>query len=84
VDAGDLIGVHGSLRRTDKGELSVRLKRWEMLSRRCKPLPTNGMAWPMWKKRYRQRHLDLIVSPQTGRPFRRRAKLRSAASAAGR
>ena len=33
VDAGDLIGVSGSLRRTDRGELSVKVSSWTMLSK---------------------------------------------------
>ncbi|TWB91063.1 lysyl-tRNA synthetase class II [Synechococcus sp. Ace-Pa] len=75
VDAGDLIGVHGSLRRTDKGELSVKVKRWEMLSKALQPLPDKWHGLADVEKRYRQRHLDLIVSPQTRETFRRRAKL---------
>jgi lysyl-tRNA synthetase class 2 len=73
VDAGDLIGVEGSLRRTDRGELSVKVTRWTMLSKSLQPLPDKWHGLADVEKRYRQRHLDLIVSPHTRETFRRRA-----------
>ncbi|MCT0225017.1 lysine--tRNA ligase [Synechococcus sp. CS-1328] len=73
VDAGDLIGVEGSLRRTDRGELSVKVKSWSMLSKSLQPLPDKWHGLADVEKRYRQRYLDLIVSPHTRETFRRRA-----------
>ena len=73
VDAGDLIGVVGSLRRTDRGELSVKLKSWSMLCKSLQPLPDKWHGLADVEKRYRQRYLDLIVSPHTRETFRRRA-----------
>lgn len=78
VDAGDLIGVHGSLRRTDRGELSVKVKGWSMLTKSLQPLPDKWHGLADVEKRYRQRYLDLIVSPHTRETFRRRARLVSA------
>ncbi len=73
VDAGDLIGVQGSLRRTDRGELSVKVKGWTMLTKSLQPLPDKWHGLADVEKRYRQRYLDLIVSPHTRETFRRRA-----------
>ena len=73
VDAGDLIGVEGTLRRTDRGELSVKVTRWQMLSKSLQPLPDKWHGLADVEKRYRQRYLDLIVSPHTRETFRRRA-----------
>ncbi|WP_411869441.1 lysine--tRNA ligase [Vulcanococcus limneticus] len=73
VDAGDLIGVHGSLRRTDRGELSVKVTGWTMLTKALQPLPDKWHGLADVEKRYRQRYLDLIVSPDTRETFRRRA-----------
>jgi len=73
VDAGDLIGVSGTLRRTDRGELSVKVQRWQMLSKSLQPLPDKWHGLADVEKRYRQRYLDLIVSPATRETFRRRA-----------
>jgi lysyl-tRNA synthetase class 2 len=73
VDAGDLIGVQGTLRRTDRGELSVKVIGWQMLSKSLQPLPDKWHGLADVEKRYRQRYLDLIVSPHTRETFRRRA-----------
>ena len=73
VDAGDLIGVEGTLRRTDRGELSVKVRRWQMLSKSLQPLPDKWHGLADVEKRYRQRYLDLIVSPHSRETFRRRA-----------
>jgi lysyl-tRNA synthetase class 2 len=73
VDAGDLIGVQGTLRRTDRGELSVKVRSWQMLSKSLQPLPDKWHGLSDVEKRYRQRYLDLIVSPHTRETFRRRA-----------
>ena len=73
VDAGDLIGVRGILRRTDRGELSVKVAEWTMLTKSLQPLPDKWHGLADVEKRYRQRYLDLIVSPQSRETFRRRA-----------
>ncbi len=75
VDAGDLIGVQGTLRRTDRGELSVKVTGWTMLTKSLQPLPDKWHGLADVEKRYRQRYLDLIVSPHTRETFRRRARL---------
>ena len=75
VDAGDWLGVTGSLRRTDRGELSVKVRDWRMLSKALQPLPDKWHGLADVEKRYRQRYLDLIVSPQSRETFRRRALL---------
>ena len=75
VDSGDWLGVTGTLRRTDRGELSVRVSEWRMLSKSLQPLPDKWHGLADVEKRYRQRYLDLVVSPQTRETFRRRARL---------
>jgi lysyl-tRNA synthetase class 2 len=78
VDSGDWIGVHGTIKRTDRGELSVKVTDWHMLSKSLQPLPDKWHGLADVEKRYRQRYLDLIVSPHTRDTFRRRALLVSA------
>ena len=75
VDAGDWIGVTGTLRRTDRGELSVKVSDWRMLTKALQPLPDKWHGLADVEKRYRQRYLDLVVSPETRETFRRRARL---------
>ena len=75
VDSGDWLGVSGTLRRTDRGELSVKVSDWRMLSKSLQPLPDKWHGLADVEKRYRQRYLDLVVSPDTRETFRRRARL---------
>ena len=75
VDSGDWIGVTGILRRTDRGELSVKVFKWTMLSKSLQPLPDKWHGLADVEKRYRQRYLDLIVNPQSRKTFRTRALL---------
>jgi lysyl-tRNA synthetase, class II len=78
VDSGDWIGVRGTIKRTDRGELSVKVIEWRMLCKSLQPLPDKWHGLADVEKRYRQRYLDLIVSPHTRETFRRRALLVSA------
>ena len=75
VDGGDVLGVWGTLRRTDRGELSVKVRRWTMLSKALLPLPDKWHGLTDVEKRYRQRYLDLIVTPRARQTLRRRARL---------
>ena len=75
VDSGDWLGVTGTLRRTDRGELSVKVSDWRMLTKALQPLPDKWHGLADVEKRYRQRYLDLVVSPDSRETFRRRARL---------
>jgi len=73
VDIGDWIGVYGSIKKTNKGELSIKVFRWEMLSKSLQPLPDKWHGLTDIEKRYRQRYLDLIVNPGSKVVFKTRA-----------
>jgi lysyl-tRNA synthetase, class II len=73
TDIGDIIGVKGTLKRTDKGELSVYVKEYAMLTKSLLPLPDKHHGLTDISKRYRQRYVDLIVNPEVRETFRRRA-----------
>jgi lysyl-tRNA synthetase, class II len=75
VDSGDIVGVRGTIRRTDKGELSVYAKEWVMLTKSAAPLPDKWHGLTDISKRYRSRHLDMIVNPTVRDTFRKRAKI---------
>lgn len=77
TDAGDIVGVRGTMKRTDKGELSVYVKEWEMLTKSLLPLPDKYHGLSDISKRYRQRHLDMIVNPEVRETFRARAFITS-------
>jgi lysyl-tRNA synthetase len=75
TDIGDIIGVKGTIRRTEKGELSVYVSRYTILTKSLLPLPDKWHGLTDTEKRYRQRYIDLIVNPDVRETFRRRAKI---------
>jgi lysyl-tRNA synthetase class 2 len=75
TDAGDIIGVHGYMKRTGKGELSIFVQSWEMLTKALQPLPDKYHGLSDINKRYRQRHVDMIVNSHVKDTFRTRAKI---------
>eukprot|EP00543_Licmophora_paradoxa_P002345 CAMPEP_0202450748 /NCGR_PEP_ID=MMETSP1360-20130828/9315_1 /ASSEMBLY_ACC=CAM_ASM_000848 /TAXON_ID=515479 /ORGANISM="Licmophora paradoxa, Strain CCMP2313" /LENGTH=580 /DNA_ID=CAMNT_0049069129 /DNA_START=192 /DNA_END=1934 /DNA_ORIENTATION=+ len=77
TDGGDIIGVQGTVRRTDKGELTVYANEWKMLTKSALPLPDKFHGLTDISKRYRSRHLDLIVNPEVRDTFRKRATITS-------
>eukprot|EP00980_Cylindrotheca_fusiformis_P002859 scaffold672_cov126-Cylindrotheca_fusiformis.AAC.60 len=77
TDGGDIVGVRGTVRRTDKGELTVYAKEWKMLTKSILPLPDKFHGLQDITKRYRSRHVDLIVNPDVRETFRKRARITS-------
>lgn len=65
--------MKGSMRRTDKGELTVYAQHWDMLTKSVLPLPDKFHGLTDVTKRYRMRHVDLIVNEKTRETFRKRA-----------
>ncbi len=78
TDIGDFIGVKGSIKRTDKGELSVNVTQYTILTKALLPLPDKWHGLTDIAKRYRQRYVDLIVNPEVRQTFRRRAEMTAA------
>lgn len=75
TDIGDILGVQGAIKRTEKGELSVYVSEYTMLTKSLLPLPDKWHGLTDTEKRYRQRYVDLIVNPDVRETFRRRAKI---------
>lgn len=78
VDIGDILGVSGSIKRTEKGELSVYVNSFAILTKSLLPLPDKYHGLTDVDKRYRQRYVDMIANPEVADIFRKRAKIVSA------
>jgi len=72
-DLGDIVGVEGKLFRTGKGELTVNVTGLRLLCKSLRPLPEKFHGLSDQEQRYRQRYVDLIVTPETRRTFRVRS-----------
>ncbi|XP_062228716.1 lysine--tRNA ligase, chloroplastic/mitochondrial-like isoform X2 [Phragmites australis] len=75
IDIGDILGASGSIKKTDKGELSVYVKKFEILTKSLLPLPDKYHGLTDVDKRYRQRYVDMIANPEVADVFRTRAKV---------
>jgi lysyl-tRNA synthetase class 2 len=75
LDIGDHVGVAGTVFRTRTGELSVKADALDFLAKSLRPLPDKWHGLTDVERRYRQRYVDLIVSPGTRRTFEVRARL---------
>ncbi|MGE5578351.1 MAG: lysine--tRNA ligase, partial [Syntrophothermus sp.] len=75
LDLGDLIGVAGRLFRTHRGEVTVAVGRFELLSKSLRPLPEKWHGLKDVDTRYRQRYVDLIVNPEVKQVFVTRSRI---------
>ncbi len=74
-DLGDIVGVEGTLFKTNKGELTVQAKKIRLISKALRPLPEKFHGLADQETRYRQRYLDLIVNPQAREAFAVRSRV---------
>ncbi|MDO8361337.1 MAG: lysine--tRNA ligase [Actinomycetota bacterium] len=75
LDLGDWVGVHGTVMTTRKGELSVKVQRFELLSKAVRPMPDKWHGLTDTDTRFRQRYADLIVNDDARRSFRIRHEI---------
>lgn len=73
-DIGDIVGVQGDVFRTQRGEISVRIHEFTLLSKSLLPLPEKFHGLTDLETRYRQRYVDLIVNPEVRRTFEIRSR----------
>jgi lysyl-tRNA synthetase class 2 len=78
LDPGDLIGAVGRLRRTRRGEPSVWLESFQLLSKSLRPLPEKWHGLRDVETRYRQRYVDLVANPEVRNVFVTRSRIVSA------
>lgn len=78
LDLGDIVGVQGHPFRTRRGELSVFVECWTLLSKSYRPLPEKWHGLQDRETRYRQRYADLISNPEVARQLAIRSRLISA------
>ena len=74
-DIGDILGVEGTVFRTQKGEISVHTTHIKLLSKSLLPLPEKFHGLRDTDTRYRQRYVDLIVNPEVRDTFYKRSRI---------
>lgn len=75
LDMGDIVGVKGTVFKTNTGEVSIKVKELEVLTKSLLPLPDKHHGLKDVELRYRQRYVDLIVNPDVQQTFILRSKI---------
>ncbi|MBA3602382.1 MAG: lysine--tRNA ligase [Parachlamydiaceae bacterium] len=75
IDLGDILGVEGHLFRTNKGELTIYVKKVELLCKTLLPLADKHAGLSDKETRYRKRWLDLISNDDVAKTFKLRSQI---------
>lgn len=75
LDAGDIVAAEGPVFWTRTGELSILAKRFWIVTKSLRPLPTQHFGLTDVELRYRQRYVDLATSPEVREVFRKRTQI---------
>jgi len=75
LDPGDVIGVKGPMFRTRRGEPTVEVHSFQLLTKALRPLPEKWHGLKDIEIRYRQRYVDLIANPEVREVFRARTNI---------
>jgi lysyl-tRNA synthetase class 2 len=73
-DIGDIYGVSGILFQTKTGELTIKVKTLELLTKSLRPLPEKFHGLTDQEQKYRQRYIDLIMNQESRRVFMLRSQ----------
>ncbi len=74
-DLGDIIGVEGTLFKTNHGELTVRAAKLHLLTKSLRPLPDKHKGLTDQEQKYRQRYADLITNADSRDTFIKRSRI---------
>src|SRR6267143_5025164 len=74
LDVGDIVGVSGPIFRTKRGEITLEVHSFQLLTKSLRPLPEKWHGLKDVEIRYRQRYVDLIANPAVSDVFRARTR----------
>ncbi len=75
LDVGDVVLAEGPATRTKTGELTVEARAFTILTKSLRPLPEKWHGLTDVEQRYRQRYVDLVVTPGVRETFQKRARI---------
>lgn len=78
ADMGDFIEARGRLLRTARGEMSLVVSAWRMITKSLRPLPEKWHGLQDVEERYRRRYLDILSNEDVRKSFILRSKLLTA------
>lgn len=75
ADLGDFLAVQGKVGKTQAGEISIFVHDLQIIAKSQRPLPDQWSGFKDIEERYRQRYVDLLLNPEVGEIFVKRAKI---------
>ncbi len=75
TDLGDIVGIGGTLMRTNKGELTVQASEFKLLTKSLQPFPSKYQGIEDQELKYRRRYLDLIANESSREVFETRTQV---------
>ena len=75
MDIGDIVGIRGTVFKTQTGEISIHAAKVTLLSKSLAILPEKFHGLTDRDLRYRQRYVDLIMNPEVKQTFIRRSQI---------
>ena len=75
LDIGDIIGIYGTPMKTNTGEVTVKIKKFVLLSKSLRPLPEKYHGLVDEEARARHRYVDLIMNDESKMTFVLRSKI---------
>lgn len=75
LDLGDFIEVSGYLFKTQRGENSLFIESWKLLTKTLRPLPSEWYGLKDVEERFRRRYLDLIINDDVKKRLVSRSKI---------
>src|SRR3989338_2334673 len=74
VDIGDFVEIQGTFFNTNRGEKTLEIGEWRMLSKSLRPLPEKWHGLKDVEERFRKRYLDILMNPEMKELFEQKAK----------
>jgi len=74
VDIGDFVEIQGSFFKTNRGEKTLEIKDWNMLSKSLRPLPEKWHGLQDAEERFRKRYLDILMNSEIKEIFEKKEK----------
>lgn len=74
-DIGDIVAVTGEVFKTRTEEITVKVKKFELVCKSLKPLPEKWHGLKDPDLRYRQREVDIITNPEVKDTFIKRSQI---------
>lgn len=75
IDIGDFIEVSGKLFLTKKGEKTLLVSKWRILTKSLMPLPSEWYGLEDAEERFRKRYLDLVLNKEIKEKFIKRSEI---------